>query len=383
MLLPPPLQRRSPTGGWADAEARADGATELDWCVAPTGTPEITAGSLAHSKQPELRTAVAGFATPKRFASAWQLATSLGVFLLACAAMHWAYAQSYLLTLALCVPAGGLLVRIFIIQHDCGHGAFFRSARANDLVGRLCSVFTWTPYANWRRQHARHHGAWNNLDRRQTGADIYSSCLTVREYLALSRWHRCLHRIGRHPLVANLLLPPLVFMLLYRVPFDTPPTWSRERQSVWATNLAIALLFAVGGTLLGLRQMLLVQVPTMIVASIIGVWLFSIQHRFEGVLWVRQSAWNATAASLDSASFLRLPRLFQWFTGNIGFHHIHHLNPRVPNYRLQECHEAVPALASVPTMGLIAGIRALHLALWDEERGRLVGFSEVVSPRAG
>src|SRR6185295_10318802 len=125
MLLPPPLQRRSPTGGWADAEARADGATELDWCVAPTGTPEITAGSLAHSKQPELRTAVAGFATPKRFASAWQLATSLGVFLLACAAMHWAYAQSYLLTLALCVPAGGLLVRIFIIQHDCGHGAFF------------------------------------------------------------------------------------------------------------------------------------------------------------------------------------------------------------------------------------------------------------------
>lgn len=138
-----------------------------------------------------------------------------------------------------------------------------------------------------------------------------------------------------------------------------------------------------GGTLLGLRQMLLVQVPTMIVASIIGVWLFSIQHRFEGVLWVRQSAWNATEASLDSASFLRLPRLLQWFTGNIGFHHIHHLNPRVPNYRLQECHEAVPALASVPTMSLIAGIRPLHLALWDEEHRCLVGFDEVVSSRAG
>ena len=172
-------------------------------------------------------------------------------------------------------------------------------------------------------------------------------------------------------------------MLLYRIPFDTPPTWSRERRSVWATNLAIAFLFTVGGTVLGLCQMLLVQVPTMIVASIIGVWLFSIQHRFEGVLWVRQSAWNATAASLDSASFLRLPKLLQWFTGNIGFHHIHHLNPRVPNYRLQECHEAVPTLASVPTMSLIAGIRALHLTLWDEERARLVGFDEVVSPRAG
>ena len=333
------------------------------------------------SDMPDLRAAVACFATPKRFASAWQLANSIGLFLLACAAMYWAYSQSYLLTLALCVPAGGLLVRIFIIQHDCGHGSFFRSARANDLAGKLCSVFTWTPYANWRRQHAQHHGTWNNLDRRQSGADIYSSCLTVREYLALSRRQQCQYRLGRHPLVANLLLPPLIFMLLYRVPFDTPRAWPRERRSVWATNLAIALLFAVGGALLGLRQMLLVQGPTMIVASIIGVWLFSIQHRFEGVLWVRQSAWNATAASLDSASFLRLPRVLQWFTGNIGFHHIHHLNPRVPNYRLQECQEGVPALASMPTLRLVAGIRALQLALWDEERGRLVGFDEIGLPR--
>jgi omega-6 fatty acid desaturase (delta-12 desaturase) len=203
----------------------------------------------------------------------------------------------------------------------------------------------------------------------------------VREYLALSRWRQCVYRLARHPLVANLLLPPLIFVLLYRVPFKTPPTWSRERRSVWATNLAIVLVFTVGGTLLGLRQMLLVQVPTMIVASIIGVWLFSIQHRFEGALWVRQSAWNATAASFDSASFLRLPKVLQWFAGNFGFHHIHHLNPRVPNYRLQECHEAVPALASVPTLGLAAGIRALHLALWDEERGRPVRFDEIALPR--
>lgn len=323
---------------------------------------------------------VACFATPERSAGVWQLTTSLSLFLLACAAMHWTYSQSYFLTLALCVPAGGLLVRVFIIQHDCGHGAFFRSARANTLVGRLCSVFTWTPYANWRRQHGRHHGAWNNLDRRQSGADIYSSCLTVREYLALPPGRRCLYRLGRHPLVANLLLPPLIFIFLYRIPFDTPSTWSRERRSVWVTDLAIVVLFTVGGMLLGLRQMLLVQVPTMIVASIIGVWLFSIQHRFEGALWVRQPAWNASAASLDSASFLRLPKVLQWFTGNIGFHHVHHLNPRVPNYRLQECHEAVPALASVPTLNLVAGIRALHLALWDEERGRLIRFDEIVLP---
>lgn len=344
---------------------------------------EITTKDVARPTRSDLRVVVAEFATPTWSASSWQLATSLGLFLITCAAMHWAYSYSYLLTLALCVPAAGLLVRLFIIQHDCGHGAFFRSARTNDLVGRICSLFTWTPYANWRRQHAQHHGAWNNLDRRQSGADIYSSCLTVREYLALPRRHQRLYRFARHPLVANLLLPPLIFMLLYRMPFDTPTAWSRERRSVWATNLAIVLFFTVGGMLLGLRQMLLVQVPIMIVASIIGVWLFSIQHRFEGALWVRQSAWNATSASLGGASFLYLPKVLQWFTGNIGFHHIHHLNPRVPNYRLQECHEAVPLLASVPTLGLAAGIRSLHLALWDEDRGRLVRFDEIASVMVG
>ena len=343
----------------------------------------IAAKNVARPKRSDLRTVVAEFATPNSFASALQFANSLGLFLVACAAMHLAYSSSYPLTLALSVPAGGLLVRIFIIQHDCGHGAFLRSARGNDIIGRLCSLFTWTPYANWRRQHAQHHGAWNNLDRRQSGADIYSSCLTVREYLALPHWRQRLYRFARHPLVANLLLPPLIFMLLYRVPFDTPTAWSRERRSVWATNLAIVLFFSVGGMLLGFRQMLLVHVPVMIVASIIGVWLFSIQHRFEGALWVRQSAWNATSASLDGASFLRLPKVLQWFTGNIGFHHIHHLNPRVPNYRLQECHETVPALASVPTLGLAAGIRSLHLALWDENGARLVRFDEIARAMTG
>jgi len=157
----------------------------------------MTSEAAAHPTQPGLRAAVAVFAQSNTAVGAWQLATSLGLFLLTSAAMHWAYSYSYLLILGLCVPAGGLLVRLFIIQHDCGHGAFFRSARANGIVGRLCSVFTWTPYANWRRQHAQHHGTWNNLDRRQSGADIYSSCLTVREYLALPRWRQGLYRLRR------------------------------------------------------------------------------------------------------------------------------------------------------------------------------------------
>jgi omega-6 fatty acid desaturase (delta-12 desaturase) len=183
-------------------------------------------------------------------------------------------------------------------------------------------------------------------------------------------------------LVANVLLPPFIFIVLYRVPFDTPATWTNEWRSVWITDFAIVLIFAAGGLLLGLAQMLLVQIPVMILASIIGVWLFSIQHRYEGVLWRRQSDWNSTAASLDSASFLRLPRVLQWFTGNIGFHHIHHLNPRVPNYRLKESHDAVSVFVPVPALDLIAGIRALHLALWDEERDSLVGFKGILVPRA-
>jgi omega-6 fatty acid desaturase (delta-12 desaturase) len=329
----------------------------------------------------DVRAVVRTFATPNSFVSAWQFASSLALFLISCAAMHWAFSCSYILTLCLALPAAGLLVRLFIIQHDCGHGAFFRSARANVLVGRLCSLFTWTPYANWRRQHAQHHGVWNNLDRRESGADIYSSCLTVREYLALSRGRRFIYRLQRHPLVANVLLPPFIFIVLYRVPFDTPSTWTNEWRSVWITDVAIVLIFAAGGLLLGLVQVLLVQIPVMILASIIGVWLFSIQHRYEGVLWRRQSDWNSTAASLDSASFLRLPRVLQWFTGNIGFHHIHHLNPRVPNYRLKESHDAVSVFVSVPALDLTAGIRALHLALWDEERDCLVGFKGILVPR--
>jgi acyl-lipid omega-6 desaturase (Delta-12 desaturase) len=168
------------------------------------------------SKQADLRTAVAAFAVPVKRASFLRFVTSLGLFLLACGAMHWAYTFSYLAVMALSVPTAGLLVRLFIIQHDCGHGAYFRSARANNIVGHVCSLFTWTPYANWRRQHAQHHGVWNNLDRRQSGADIYSSCLTVREYRALSLRRRCIYRLSRHPLVANVLLPPLIYGALSR-----------------------------------------------------------------------------------------------------------------------------------------------------------------------
>jgi omega-6 fatty acid desaturase (delta-12 desaturase) len=326
---------------------------------------------------PRLRSAVARFAAPVAVKTALQLGTSIGLFLAGCAAMYWVYSLSYLLTLALAVPTGALLVRVFIVQHDCGHGALFASRRANHAVGMLCSLFTLTPYTNWRRHHAAHHANWNNLDRRQSGSDLYSSCLTVQEYQALTPWHRLVYRISHHPLVANVLLPPLIFLLLYRIPFDTPREWRHERYTVYATDLSIAAMIVAAGLLLGFRQVLLVQLPVVAEASIIGVWLFSLQHRFESSLWARQGDWNAAAAALQGSSYLRLPKVLQWCTGNIGFHHVHHLDPRVPNYRLEECSEAVPALGSVPPMSLGAGLRALWLALWDEEHRRLVSFADL------
>ena len=323
----------------------------------------------------EVRKAAAAFAQPIRSQGALQLLTSFGPFIAACAAMYLVYPISVWLALALALPTGTLLVRVFIVQHDCGHGSFFASARANTIVGRACSLITLTPFANWARQHGLHHGNWSNLDRRK-GADLYSACLTVREYLALSRWRRLLHRLPRHPLVANVALPPLVFLVLYRVPFDTPRCWVRERRSVHFTNAALAALFGTLALSIGWREVLTIHVSIMAVASILGVWLFSLQHRFETARWTRREDWNPMDASMEASSWFALPRVLHWLTGNIGFHHVHHLNTRVPNYRLGAAHEAVQALWPVTPLSLAGGIRAPWFTLWDEARGRLVSFRE-------
>lgn len=324
-----------------------------------------------------LRAAVARYEAPSLRQSVGQIVTSIGLFIIACAAMYASLSLPYFVTLLLAVPAAGLLVRVFIVQHDCGHGAFFRSRRANHTIGMLCSLLTFAPYANWRRQHAGHHGIWNNLDRRQAGADIYSACLTVAEYQALTPSQRFFHRALRHPVIAHLMLPPLVFVLLYRVPFDTPRAWKSERLTVYATDVAIALWIAGLVWLFGFRAVLLVQLPVITLASIIGVWLFSVQHRFDGTRWARQDEWSFTTAALQGSSYLRLPRLLQWFTGNIGFHQIHHLNPHVPNYRLEECYNSIPTLRAAPSLSLWSGLKSVRLALWDEANRRLIGFADV------
>jgi len=338
----------------------------------PSMTPER---DVARSDA-EVRRVAAAFARPSHARALTQFLTSFGLFIAGCAAMYVVLPVSYLLTLALAVPTGLLVVRIFIVQHDCGHGSFLPSRRANTLIGRLCSLATLTPYGNWSRQHGLHHADWNNLDRRGGGSDIYSACLTVREYMARTPWQRLLYRLPRHPLIANLLLPPLVFILLYRVPFDTPRGWARERHSVYLTNAALVVLFGALTVLLGWREVLMVHLPIMVVASVVGVWLFTLQHRFETSRWTKAGQWNFVSAALTGSSWLRLPRILHWMTGNIGFHHIHHLDPRVPNYRLGAAHTAVQEMRRVRGVGLMDGLRAPWLTLWDEASGRLVCFSD-------
>ncbi len=344
------------------------------------------AGASDHSGsnfQPGLRSLLAIHEAPSVAKSALQIVTSIGLFAVSCTAMYWSLHVSYLLTLLLAVPTAGFVVRTFIVQHDCGHGGFFKSRWANDVTGLACSLITFTPYASWRRQHNCHHGNWNNLDRRESGADIYSDCLTVEEYHALSARQRFLYRTVRHPIVALFLIPPLVFVVLYRVPFDTPKAWSRERRSVYWTNFAILALLGSLALVVGLKQVLLVQVPVIMMASIIGVSLFALQHRFEGAVWARQKDWSVQSAALEGSSFFKLPRILQWFTGNIGFHHIHHLSPRMPNYRLEACHASVPALQTVRTLTWRDGLKALRLMLWDEANQQMVRFADVRSAASG
>jgi acyl-lipid omega-6 desaturase (Delta-12 desaturase) len=321
------------------------------------------------------------FQAPILRRSLGQIATSFGGFFLTCAAMYLCVDLSAWTVLPLSLLGAGFLVRIFIIQHDCGHGSFFHSRRANDVLGNACSLLTLTPYAFWRRQHARHHGSWNNLDRRAaSGVDIYSSCLTTAEYLRLGPWRRRLYRIGYHPAVSHLLLPPVVFFLLYRVPFDAAKGWRNERRAVYLTNAVLACLIGGLGLAIGFGRVAVVQIPIMVVASIIGVWLFSIQHRFEHTLWTTTAEWNHALASLRGSSYVRFPRILQWFSGNIGFHHAHHLNPRIPNYRLEACHNAVPDLWAAPTLSLLSAVTTLRNALWDEQLRRMVPFPKTPRP---
>jgi omega-6 fatty acid desaturase (delta-12 desaturase) len=306
-------------------------------------------------------------ASPRR--AWWQLINSFLPYALLWIAMDRALVVSYWLMLPIAILAAGFLVRIFIIFHDCGHGSFFKSKRANNATGALLGVLLLTPYRHWRWQHALHHGTAGDLDRRGSG-DIWT--LTVEEYLRSTRWRRLAYRLARNPIVLFVVAPLYIFVVDHRFAASTAP--ARERRSVHRTNWALLGITLMMSALIGLKAFLLIQLTVSGVAGALGIWLFYVQHQFEGAFWARSENWNYTAAALQGSSFYKLPRILQWFTGNIGFHHIHHLSPRIPNYHLQQCHEADPFFNTIKPITLLASLRFLTFRLWDEQRKVFVGF---------
>jgi omega-6 fatty acid desaturase (delta-12 desaturase) len=304
------------------------------------------------------------------------LAPFAALWVLAWAAYYFGY---WWVSLLLAVPAAGFMVRAFMIQHDCGHGAFFRHRLANDWVGRVIGVLTLTPYDFWRRTHAIHHASSGHLERRGMG-DI--DTLTVREYQALSRWGRLRYRIYRHPVVMFGIGPAYLFMLQHRLPVGlmrgngwTP--WI----STMATNLAIAAIVATLIWFIGIKAFLLVHLPITLLAGSIGVWLFYVQHQFEGTLWDRDGNWDRHEAALHGSSHYHLPALLRWFTANIGVHHVHHLASGIPYYRLPRALRDHPELRGISRVTLVQSFRCVRLALWCEARRQLVSFRDARQTR--
>lgn len=305
-----------------------------------------------------------------------QLLNTAIPFFLLFAAIWAGLHHGYPVALLLALPVAGFLVRLFIIQHDCGHGSFFRGRRANDLLGRLISIFTLTPYSYWRRSHAAHHASAGDLSRRGVG-DV--DTLTVREYAALPRLRRLLYRLYRNPLVVLVIGPPYLFILRHRIPFGAPLPFRDIWRSILFHDLAVLVGYGLLVAVIGIKTFLLLFLPVVLLATWAAGWLFYIQHQFENAQWDRGEDWEFHVAALRNSSYYALPRILQWFTGNIGFHHIHHLCSRIPNYRLQECLEASPQLQAVNRLSLRGSLKGVWLALWDEDKRRLVSFREARS----
>jgi omega-6 fatty acid desaturase (delta-12 desaturase) len=308
-----------------------------------------------------------------------ELAITAGSFALLWFLMWAALGVGYWLSLIIAVPAAGFLVRLFMIQHDCGHGAFFRRRAANDWLGRVIGPLTLTPYDAWRRSHAIHHASSGNLERRGIG-DV--TTLTVHEYLGLSRWRRLGYRLYRNPVVLFGLGPAYLFIVQHRLPFGSMRSSWRPWLSTMATNAAIALIVLVMIWLVGVKPFLLVHVPITLLAASIGVWLFYVQHQFEDTFWAEAPAWNLHEAALHGSSHYDLPGILRWFTANIGMHHVHHLCSRIPYYRLPHVLRDYPELKAVGRLTLIQSLGCVRLVLWDERRRRLISLRELRRSRA-
>jgi omega-6 fatty acid desaturase (delta-12 desaturase) len=318
---------------------------------------------------PHPKAALAKFQNSSPWRAHWQIINSFVPYAVLWYAMYQTLCVSYWLMLPIAVLASGFLARIFIIFHDCCHASFFKSRSANNALGMIAGVVNLTPYRHWRWQHALHHGTSSDLDRRGSG-DIW--LLTVQEYLESSRWKRLLYRLARNPFVLFVVAPLYLFIIHHRLASAEAP--GPERRSVIWTNLALLGITIFMSAVIGLKAFLIIQLTVTTFAGAVGVWLFYVQHQFEGAYWSRSANWNYTAAAMRGSSYYKLPRILQWFTGNIGFHHVHHLCPRIPNYHLQRCHDAEPLFKEIKPVTLLSSLKSLTYRLWDERRQIYVGY---------
>ena len=312
------------------------------------------------------------YAHPDLKKSIWQIINSVGPYIFLWYLMYKSLAYPYWVTLLLSLLAIGFLIRIFIIFHDCGHGSFFKSRKANEIVGMIMGIITSTPFHYWHHSHRIHHATSANLDKRGIG-DVWT--MTVDEYLKASKWLRFNYRAFRNPFIMFTIGP--IFVVFIRNRLSTKDMTGQEKRNVWFTNFVILLISGAMSLLIGLKAYLLILLPVILISHSIGIWLFYIQHQFDDVAWVRGNDWDYKTAAFTGSSFLKFPPVLQWFTGNIGFHHVHHLSSMIPNYNLASCHYENELFKDVKPIVWFSTFKALTLSLWDEAARQLTTFKRI------
>jgi len=315
---------------------------------------------------------IAPYRNGDKLKSWWQIINTFIPYALLWVLMVVSLKYSYWITIPLILLSAGFLVRLFIIFHDCGHGSFFNSKRLSEIVGFIIGVLTFTPYHRWHNSHLIHHRTVGNLDKRGTG-DVWT--LTVDEYLALSKRKQLAYRIFRHPLIMFGIGAGLLFLIGNR--FTREHFSTKEKMSVYATNAGIVILATILGFTIGWKAYLLIQIPVMYIAAIGGVYLFYLQHQFDGTHWYTDQDWDFKTVAIHGSSYYKLPAVLQWFSGNIGFHHIHHLSSKIPNYRLEKCHHENELFRNIKPIPFLKGFKYVNLKLWDSKAGKLICFKDL------
>jgi omega-6 fatty acid desaturase (delta-12 desaturase) len=327
---------------------------------------------MSKSNISKLKKDVAPYEKTDTKASIIQILNTIGPLLLLWYVSYLSLSVSYWLTLPILIVTSGFMVRTFILFHDCCHQSFFKSRRANDILGTITGVLTLVPYQQWKHSHSIHHATSSNLDKRGTG-DMW--LLTVSEYVASSVWRRLAYRIYRNPFVMFVIGPIATFLIEYR--FNRKGAKRKERINTYVTNVSLFALYALLSWAIGWQAFLMIQGPIFFVSGFMGIWLFYVQHQFEDSYFENEEEWSYVQAAVDGSSYYKLPKLLQWITGNIGFHHVHHLSPRVPNYNLEKAHNATPPLQKATTITIGTSLTSLRYRLWDENNKTFVSFKNV------